>query len=314
MYNNICDSDEIAFVQYVAWLADIVNQPHISPAFAIVMRGEEKGTGKSIISATMQCILETMAYSSSDPEHIFGRFTSHLQNTLLVVGEEMSWGGDRNIASKMKDLITSQFITVEKKGIDIITAKKYFRIILIDNDDWVVNASKDERRWLVLEVNPQKAKNDAYFSLLVKNRLIIPDAAKQVFDVLSAIEHSIAMTKAVETKGLANQKLFSISSIEKWWIDVLMEINDDYNFSGFYESLKRGRVNKADVFNNYLNWYDNIRPLSKDKETNSCLFGRKFIKIVGGGELNIIDSNSRGYLIKLDLAKERMNSLYNLEL
>lgn len=314
LLNNICDGDESAFLQFIAWLSDMVNAPHLKPSIAVVMRGSEKGTGKSIVSLMMQSILKNMAFSSSEVDHVFGKFNGHLQNKILVVGEEMSWGGDKRIASKMKDHITSPTLTIEKKYLDATEADKYYRLMLIDNGDWVVNASRDERRWLVLEVNPQQAQNDAYFEPLMRNKKIKKSASNEVFYLLSAVTHSIKMTRATETKGLNNQKIISMGSIDQWWQEVL-DPESEVTINGIsnYNDWDNERIPRQTFLNAYLNWFDAVKPKSNDRESSSRVFGRKLINCVSGGDKKILHNNTRGYSINKALAQLLSSKLYGSE-
>lgn len=61
---------------------------------------------------------------------------------LLIVGEEMTWGGTNDVNQKMKDLMTSNAHSVEMKGIDKVMMPKYYRMMLVTNEDWVFKLLK----------------------------------------------------------------------------------------------------------------------------------------------------------------------------
>lgn len=311
LHDNICDGDWLAFQQLIAWLSDIINRPSVRPLFGVVMRSDEKGTGKSIIYEVMNTILGNMAFSSSTVDQVFGKFNAHLQYKLLVCGEEMSWGGDRGISSKMKDAITASTMQIEPKGIDVITIDKFYRVMLIDNSEWLVNASKDERRYLILQVNPQQAQNDEYFAELMLDGKPIPIVCEDVFGVLSSISHNVNMTRAYETEALVDQKHLSMSSIEQWLYEAL-DKESEVSLTGFKKVNFSTRLTKAEIHHAYLAWYDNVKPATKDRCSNRREFGRKFINHVLGGNEKILHCNNHGYLINVELARAHFNNYYSV--
>lgn len=311
LHDNICDGDWLAFQQFIAWLSDIINKPAVRPLFGVVMRSDEKGTGKSLIYEVMSVILGNMAFSSSTVDQVFGKFNAHLQNKLLVCGEEMSWGGKSEISSKMKDAITSSTMQIEQKGIDVITADKFYRVILIDNNEWLVNASKDERRYLVLQVNPQQAQTSEYFGGIMHQGKAIPEVCEAVFKVFSSISHNVDMTRAYETEALMDQKHLSMSSIEQWLYEVL-DKESDVSLTGCKGINFTVRLKKAEVHDAYLRWYDDSRPLTKDRVSSPRIFGRKLTKLLSGGNKKILDNNNHGYLINIELAHAYFNKSYSV--
>ena len=312
LHDNICDGDWLAFQQLTAWLSDIINKPAVRPLFGVVLRSDEKGTGKSLVYEVMSGILGNMAFSSSTVDQVFGKFNAHLQNKLLVCGEEMSWGGRSETSSKMKDAITSSTMQVEPKGIDVMTVDKFYRVMLIDNNEWLVNASKDERRYLVLQVNPQQAQNSQYFAGIMQNGKPIPAVCEDVFGVLSSISHDVDMTRAYETEALMDQKHLSMNSIEQWLSEVF-DKESEVNLTGCIGASLDYRLKKSDVHNAYLRWYDAVQPPTKDRCSNSRTFGRKLVKLLSGGDEKILHCNNHGYLINIELARDYFNQSYSVE-
>lgn len=311
LHDNICNGDWMAFQQFIAWLSDIINKPAVRPLFAVVMRSDEKGTGKSLIYEVMNGILGNMAFSSSTVEQVFGKHNAHLQNKLLICGEEMSWGGKSETSSKMKDAITSSTMQIEPKGIDVITVDKFYRVMLIDNSEWLVNASKDERRYLVLQVNPQQAQNPEYFGEVMHQGKPRQEVCADVFGVLSSIIHDVDMTRAYETEALMDQKQLSMNSIEQWLYEAL-DKDSGVSLTGCKGINFDIRLKKAEVHNGYLSWYDDSRLLTKDRYSNPRVFGRKFTKILSDGNKKILDGNNHGYLINIDLARAHFYKSYSL--
>ncbi|MCP4952491.1 MAG: hypothetical protein GY922_11680, partial [Proteobacteria bacterium] len=138
-----------------------------------------------------EVIGEAYHFKAITSDRIVGKFNSHMKDKLLVVGEEMTWGGNRDLSAKLKDLITGDSHAVEIKGIDVQQMPKYYRMMLVTNEDWVFNASKDERRALILDVNPKQAQNNEYFAPLYASKgKLNPEMITQFRNLLASIDTS----------------------------------------------------------------------------------------------------------------------------
>lgn len=306
VWDNICDSDDSAARQFLAWIADILQKPDCSPMIAPVLRSEGKGTGKSIVGNIISHLVGTdYAFSTSTAAQIVGNFNAHLANKLFVCGEEMSWGGSVDIGNKIKDCVTSSIQTIEMKGVDVFTLPKYYRLILITNNEWAVNASKDERRYLVLDVAEHQKQNNEYFDPFFESKgKLCKKMLSDLFSLLSSLEYEdIDLSKGAQTKALQAQKVNSMSSFEQWWDHCLEEgeiknyKDNVYSNSPFYlDSTKRSgndKVEKVYVFNSYLSWLDEVKPNSKERITNAATFGKRFKKTVCGDDHRLVNSNQK---------------------
>ena len=82
---------------------------------------------------------------------------------LLLQAEEAVWAGDKAAEGRLKSLITSKIQMIEAKGIDPIRVTNYVRLVMTSNEDWVVPAGMDERRFAVFDIAPTVKGNFAYF-------------------------------------------------------------------------------------------------------------------------------------------------------
>lgn len=290
LHDNISDNNSLAFAQMLGWLSDIITKPEVCPSFAVIIRGEEKGTGKSTVGKLMREVIGAKYwFKAENANQLNGRFNSHIKDKLLVIGEEMSWGGNRDLANQLKEMITGDYHNVEFKGIDLIPMPKFYRMMLITNEEWVFNASKDERRALIFDVNPQQAQNNEYFApFYTKKDTFNPEMVKQFRDMLASLDTaSLNMMKPVETDGLKAQILESLSPMEQWWLDVIDRggFSDlsplGYSHYPVINPTFYNRIAKSEVHEDYLNWLDRNKPSSKERITNARAFGSKFVNMVG---------------------------------
>ena len=70
---------------------------------------------------------------------------------MLFQFEEAFWAGDKQAEGKLKLLITSKLHMIERKGYEPYMVGNYARIYITSNNDWVVPATVDERRFAIFE-------------------------------------------------------------------------------------------------------------------------------------------------------------------
>ena len=66
--------------------------------------------------------------------------------------EEAVWAGDRSAQGVLKSLITEPEMLVERKGVDPVKMRNLMRVMFTSNEDWVVPAALDDRRFACFDV------------------------------------------------------------------------------------------------------------------------------------------------------------------
>lgn len=298
--DNVANGNMKASTQFIAWLADIIQRPERSPMIAVVLRSDEKGTGKSLVGDVVaELVGKNHYFKTNEPQQIIGKFNAHLANALMVVGEEMTWGGSIDVNARIKDIVTSSNISIELKGVDPVMMRKFFRLMLITNSSWAVTASKDERRFLIFDVAGHQKQNDEYFApLFSATAMLCPKMLKAVFDFLVNVDYSaIDLSKGEQTDAIKEQKLQSMTPLEQWWSHCLdageMTIfSKSEGYSSYSQSLITGiRVSKTFVHDAYLSWLDRFKPNSSERLSNGRTFGIQFMKIARGKNKSLIRSD-----------------------
>ncbi|WP_160010707.1 primase-helicase family protein [Rhizobium sp. 18055] len=165
--DNLCKGNAEYARYLMSWAADMIQDPGKKKGVALVLRGK-KGVGKSMFVDALRHILGGHSFKSSQSRHLTGNFNKHMNDKLLIVAEESHWSGDKQAEGVLKDLITSDTITIEAKGVDTIEIPSCCRIAMITNNEWAVPASSDERRYFVLDVGEDRRGDKAYFGALVR--------------------------------------------------------------------------------------------------------------------------------------------------
>lgn len=249
---TLCKGNKEWYTFIWAWLSDIIKNPGgKKPGSAIVLKGG-KGTGKSTLVYPFKKILGPYFASMSNPRHAFANFNSHLENKLLVVLEEAVWGGSHEADSALKSMITETSMMIERKGFQAYSADTYMRVVMCSNEEWVVPASADERRFFI--INTGLNDNDkSYFDRLYYE--IDHGGAEALYVwLLKETFPEVNLYNPPKTEELNEQKLTSMNSVQEWWYGVL---DDGHYVTG--SSWKTivdwsETVNPSELYTYYLGW------------------------------------------------------------
>jgi len=136
--------------------------------------------------------------------------------------DEAFWSGDKAAEGKLKGITTSTDLIIERKGKESYKADNLVRIVVIGNEDWLVPASADERRYAVYEVGEGRKQDNKFFhDMRVNmddkggNRILLHYLKN--FDL-----NSVDVNRAPKTNALLDQKLSSLEPLESWWFDCLV--------------------------------------------------------------------------------------------
>jgi hypothetical protein len=219
----ICESDPDLFAYVLAWLADGVQRPSARPGVALVFRGG-RGVGKGAAVAPYSALFGQHAIQVSNPRHLIGNFNAHLEDCVVLFLDEALWAGDKVGEGVLKMLITEPILPVERKYHDVHFVKNHLHIIMASNSDWVVPAGVDERRFLVLDVDPRYQQDHDYFGRLA-DQMKNGGCAAMLYDLLRYDCSGVDLRQAPRTRALLEQKLLSLDPRDRWWYGKLISGN-----------------------------------------------------------------------------------------
>jgi hypothetical protein len=214
----ICGENERYYAWLMDWLAHLVQKPHEKPGSAVVLKSEVKGTGKSMVIEFMRRVLGVHAMSVSHTEHVVGKFNGHFLRNILLGLEEAFWAGNKAAEGVIKNLITEPYITIERKGVDPISARNYTRLLVTTNAHWSVPAGIDERRFFVLEVKNPNAKKRSYFDPIFE-QMGAGGTEAMLFDLLNRKIQS-NLRNPPETTALQDERMHSLDGAHRWICEV----------------------------------------------------------------------------------------------
>ena len=216
--STICGGNDVAYQWLVRWFAHMIQRPEEKPGTAVVLRGS-KGVGKDTVGDYVGGLFPRHHTKIANAEHLVGRFNANHEKTLLLHVEEGFWAGDHKAEGSLKYIITSPQVQIERKGIDAFQVPSVLRVFVSSNEDWVVPASFDERRFFVLNVTGKK-REPAYFDALHQEMHSGGRAA--LLHYLQRLDlGDFDVRNPPMTEGLRDQKLQSLRSVDRWWYEVL---------------------------------------------------------------------------------------------
>jgi len=168
---NMCGGDRDLATWFLGFLRDMILNPHQNRPIAVLMRGPQ-GSGKSLFCQLIGQWFGPHYLYAEDASRLLDNFNRHLDARIMVFLDEPKGSDMRREASKLKTLVATETINIERKGFDIESRRKVFRIFAASNDAHIAHIEKDDRRYLILNVDAGENNNDKnkqdYFGKLIR--------------------------------------------------------------------------------------------------------------------------------------------------
>ncbi|MDH3375339.1 MAG: PriCT-2 domain-containing protein [Gammaproteobacteria bacterium] len=254
IHQIMCNGNDDLNTWVLDWIADCFQDPGNPKGCAIVMRGAE-GAGKGAVANTLGMLYGSHYRHLIDDSHLTSNFNAHMMDCLFVFADEITWGGNKKTAGKLKGLITEPFLVGERKGVDAIMYRNMCHMMIASNEEWVIPAGTNSRRWMVLDVNAKYTRDRPYFNELFKE--IESDEGKAaILDYFINRRISSDLRRAPETKALHTQQMMSASSdtVFNWWREkCLAGVVGALSAEGEHEDWPH-HIKKMDMYQAYKTW------------------------------------------------------------
>ena len=241
---NVCGGNESLYRWLLGYFAHLIQRPGEKPGVALVFRGG-KGVGKTIVAEKIGGLLGPHFLLTSNRRYLVGNFNGHLERCLMFALDEAFWSGDKPAEGIVKDLITGNKHVVEHKGREPYTVANKTRVIIIGNENWLVPASHDERRFAFFDVGDGRRQDRVFFGRISDGLRDggYPVLLRYLMDYdFSGIDVNVAPL----TSGLLDQKLQSDDPLMQWWYQCLKEERIvGSEFEGWPESMESERFRSA---------------------------------------------------------------------
>ena len=220
--DNVCEGNQFLFDWLMGYFAQLIQQPSERPLTTLVFKGS-KGVGKNALIDRFGSLLGQYYTVVHDGRYLKSNFNGHLASSLLLVLDEAFWSGDKQAEGILKGLTTERKVRIERKGEESFSIDNLVRLVVIGNEDWLVPATGDERRYAVFSVGDGRKQDKTYFKRM-RELLEDKDGRRVLLHYLQSIDLSKCdYNTAPTTKGLLEQKIASLAPHEQWWHESLME-------------------------------------------------------------------------------------------
>lgn len=244
---NVCDNNQELFNWLMGYFAHMIQKPFERPLTTLVFRGS-KGVGKNALIDRVGNLLGSGHYLvAHDSRYLTSNFNGHLDSALCLVLDEAFWSGDKAAEGKLKGLTTSPEIIIERKNREPYSVDNLVRLIVIGNEDWLVPASSDERRYAVFDVGEGKKQDRSFFSKM-KTLMDQKGGNEVLLDYFKTFDlKSVDINAAPSTQGLLEQKISSMDLIEEFWFQCLSEgqVVESEFIEGWPEKIGKNQVRNA---------------------------------------------------------------------
>lgn len=221
LFENAANGNEEYFRWILGWFAQMFQEPQRKVGTSLSFRGKQ-GTGKTIIGKIIGALMKEHYTLVDDSRYVFGQFNSHMLSTILLHSDEGFWGGDPKHVGRLRSMVTSDSQFIELKTKDPISVPNYMRLLITTNQDWVVPAASEERRFAVFDMGDGRGQDRRYFIEMLR-QMRDGGYSGLLHELLTFDLKSVDIGKIPDTAALRDQKETSMSDVAKFWLNCLIE-------------------------------------------------------------------------------------------
>lgn len=247
LHDILCDGNDTHYNFLLDWLAASVQNLGQPCGCAVAIHGP-KGVGKSTLGTIMGKIFGSAYLTYTDSTRVFDRFNNDLENACFVMLDEAYASQyDKKFDSQLKGMITEPNLVIEAKYVAKRVVRNNLNLLIVGNDEHIVPASLNERRFFVLGVsdymvNLKKDKPDTFYKFYKElYEEINGDGVSAFFDVLLKRDLSdYNKFSPPMTEPLMENQINNMPIAHQWLGQVLSDglINTtDEDFYTFYANV-----------------------------------------------------------------------------
>lgn len=219
---NLVGKNEACMNYFIAWCANIIQNPAKRSCICLVLYSYEEGAGKNMITKTLEkCIGKNYVnYISDVSNQLFGKHSAAEMDKLLAVLNEVKGRDTYANTDLFKTRITDDVREVELKGKDTMQINNFCNYIINSNNLNSVNAGEKDRRFCVLDCNNEKLMDKMYFKAYEKNINNNPEAIKCIYEYLKSFDIESVVPNYLFSDYRPRTELYEelvASNIEKEW-------------------------------------------------------------------------------------------------
>jgi hypothetical protein len=254
LHTIVCNRCDEHYEWVMAWLADIFQYPSHKPGTALVLVGVQ-GAGKTFLGEhVIGKIIGASHYAQlKDVTKLTDRFNTIIDNKLFVQCDEAIHSYQRDVASRLKSVISDGTMLIEPKGVNAYPKPSHFRLLFTSNEETgalFIDPSPYERRFTVLKVNAERARDLDYW---VKLREWMPGALPKVMRYLMDWKYD----RRLVSRPVATQAKMAIQ-----------KVGMDVEMAWILSRMASGFPFAARAHTHWFNGYHSEFLLEKDKSSD----------------------------------------------
>jgi hypothetical protein len=215
IHEIICCGNEEHSTFFLNCLAQMVQTPWRKLNTATVLISEE-GAGKSIIfQHFMAKILGPQCFlSESRADALFGTYNGCLSGKVCVVAEELLWAGNHRDAGILKDMLTSETLSLNDKYQKRWCEQNFANVFVLTNNSWAIQASMHARRFFVLNPKDVFSGKQTVAARDYFDKLLAVDPAAFAYHLYNRDLTGFNSRQPPLTEALESQKKISMTPLE----------------------------------------------------------------------------------------------------
>lgn len=219
-----CRGKDTSFKYCFSWMANML-QNCKKNGTALVVKGPQ-GSGKGIVVQKLGEIVGRAGdhfFHAHNIDDVLGTYTHNLRAALLVFLDEVTYGGNKEQAQRLKKLVTEATHSINGKYLPSYTVDSFLNAIIASNDAFVVLCEIRQRRFFTLEIDSERCgKQTKELKEYYDKILAVPAAAFAYllyhYDLTNFNPREIHATEFER-----DQKMRSFDPMMAWWHDCLQE-------------------------------------------------------------------------------------------
>ena len=213
--DNICGGIAAEYEYLIQWMARSIQRPERPGETAIVLRSKP-GAGKGFFVHAFGHLFGQHYAHVVGAGRLTHQFNSHLQGCVLLFADEVFASRNEQHAAVLKGLITEPTVMIEGKGLDAGAQANCLHIMMASNADWVVPVGLGDRRFFVLDVSNDHAKDRPYFKTI--DAQLNAGGYEALLHFLMTYDITeFDVSDIPDTRATQSQREYSLDERAQWW-------------------------------------------------------------------------------------------------
>lgn len=204
----------------MAWLADMFQKPAKKPGTALVLVGVQ-GAGKTFLGEhIIGKIIGGGHYAQINSiTKLTDKFNTVIDNKVFLQCDEAVHSYQKDVASRLKSIITDQTLIIEPKGVNSFNKPNHLHLLFTSNDETAalfIDASPYERRFTVIKVSEHRAMDLDYWSFM---HLWVPTALPKILRYLQDYKYNRTLiSRPLETEAKRDVQRVGVDPEVSWML------------------------------------------------------------------------------------------------